>query len=311
VARAFAPAAITNFFAIQNDSSGIPKGATGGGFILSKGVTTRASITPGRGARVTTSVNGDEKYDARTTRKAVQLLLRENHYISGRVGLEQTVDTPIGSGFGASGASATSAVLAAAKAAGIARTKEEIAIFAHRAEIIEKTGLGTVSVVYDATGAGAITVPGEPGEAKFVNVRVPDGIRLVTASIAPFDKEAALSSKSLSSRINRFGREALKAFLSDSTFDTLVQEGERFSKNLGLESPEVTKLIRLAKSAGAIGASQNMIGFSMHSVVYEDSCVRVAKVLARASNEVRVDTFEIGDRRAGVLPASRRSRGPS
>jgi len=278
---------------------------------LSKGVTTTATITHGPEALVITSVNGDKTYDARTTRRAVQLLFEGHHKDAGRVALEQNVDTPIGAGFGASGASATSAVFAAASAGGIVGTAADIALFAHRAEIIEQTGLGTVSVVFDAVGAGAITAAGEPGKAKFVNVKVPDGARLVTACVAPYDKKSVLSSKSLNDRIGRFGREALESFLSDPTFDALVQEGERFSKRLGLESPEVMKLISLARSAGATGASQNMIGYSMHSIANEDSSGRVARALAGLSPAVRVDTFEIGARRAGVLPASRRSQGPS
>ena len=239
------------------------------------------------------------------------LLLEETRRDIGRVALDQTVDTPIGSGFGSSGASATSAVFAAASACGITGTAADIALFAHRAEIIEQTGLGTVSVVFNAVGAGAITVAGEPGKAKFVNVEVPEGVRLVTACVAPFDKKGALSSKSLGQRISTLGREALQSFLLDPTFDCLVREGETFSKKLGLESPEVSKLIRLAKGAGAVGASQNMIGFSVHSLAFEDSFEKVARAFASLSPDVRVDVFDIGARKAGVFPASRRSRGPS
>ena len=310
-AEAFAPAAITNFFAIQSDSSGTPVGATGGGFILSRGVVTTANFAPEGETRLVTSVNGDRRYDARTTRRAVQLLLGRPNRRLGVITLDQTVDTPIGSGFGASGASATSAVYATAAAIGIRGPKEELALFAHRAEIIEQTGLGTVSVVFDAVGAGAIVSPGEPGEAKFVNVKAPRDIRLVTAYIAPFDKKDALTSKPIGRKITMLGREALQAFLTDPTFDTLVAEGERFSRRLGLESPEVKKLISVAKSAGAIGASQNMMGYSVHSVVHTDSAAKVVDALSGVSRELRVDSFEIGARRAEVLPASRRSPGPS
>ena len=273
-------------------------------------MTTRATFVPGSDYRILTKVNGDAKYNARTTRRAVGLLFSGGDCALGEVALEQTVETPIGSGFGASGASATSAVYAVAAAAGVAKPKAQLALCAHRAEIIERTGLGTVSVVYDAIGAGAITVPGKPGEAKFVNVKVPKDIRLVTAYVAPYDKREALSSRSLGERISRLGLDALQSFLSDATFDTLIKEGERFSKGLGLESPEVKKLIRAAKSAGAIGASQNMIGYSVHSVVHEDYSAKVAKSLSSIAPDVRVDTFEVGSRRACALPASRRSRGP-
>ena len=220
--------------------------------------------------------------------------------------VDQEVETPIGSGFGASAASSTSAVYAAAAAAGISLPKRELALFAHRAEILEQTGLGTVSVVFDAVGAGAITVPGEPGQARFVAVPVPKETRIVTAFVAPYDKKDALSSKSVSERINRLGRRALEGFLADPALDTLAREGEKFSSGLGLESPEVRKLIALSKSAGARYASQNMIGYSVHCVTDSDRSGAVARSMARVGRGVRVDVFEVGSERAGVLDPSRR-----
>jgi pantoate kinase len=253
------------------------------------------------GGRVSTVVNGDAKYRARTTRRAVELLLSERGAKRAGVRIEQTVETPIGSGFGASAAAATSAVYAVASAFGLEMRKEELAEFAHRAEILEQTGLGTVSVIYDSIGAGAITVPGEPGEAKFNKVDVPRGTDLVTAFLAPYDKKDALSSKVVSEKINRLGHSALEAFMADPTLDTLAYEGERFSDRLGLESPEVRKLIERAKSAGADYASQNIIGYSIHSIVNSEVSERVAESLRSFGHGVRVDVFQVGTRKAGII----------
>ena len=297
---AFAPAAITNFFEIKYNSSPDPIGATGGGYVLSKGTRSIAAFSAARETKVITSVNGDRAYNARTTRRAVELLMSARR-TPGLVEIDQTVETPIGSGFGASAASSTSAVYAAAASAGISMPKRGLALFAHRAEILEQTGLGTVSVVFDAVGAGAITVPGEPGKARFVTVPIHRDTRIVTAFVAPYDKKDALSSSPVSERINRLGHRALEGFLADPTLDTLALEGERFSKRLGLESPEVRKLIELAKSAGARYASQNMIGYSVHSITDSDSSRRVSKSMARIGKDVRIDVFEEGTRKAGDL----------
>ncbi|MDG7016565.1 MAG: hypothetical protein JRM82_04225 [Nitrososphaerota archaeon] len=279
-------------------------GATGGGYILSKGTTSRARPASGRG--VATRVNGDSSYDARTTRRAVSLMLSAFGREDEGVAVDQRVDTPIGSGFGSSGAAATSAVYAAAAALGVREPKRELARFAHQAEIMEQTGLGTVSVVYDHVGAGAITSPGEPGAAKFVMVKVPRGTRIVTACFAPYDKKNALSSPSMRDKINTLGSAALRGFLSDPSLETLASEGEAFSARLGLESPEVKKAMAAAKGAGATHASQNMIGYSAHAVVDVDRSPRVVRALRALGSGVRVDAFEIGKVRAGVLGASRR-----
>jgi pantoate kinase len=254
---------------------------------------------------VLTNVNGDQAYDARTTRRSVELLLERKSPRPGGISLSQLVQTPIGSGFGASAAAAVSAVYAVAAASNIKGTKSELALFAHKAEIVEATGLGTVSVIYDSVGAGAITIPGEPGAAKFITVEVPKETRIVTGYFAPFDKKDALSSKRISERINRLGHESLTNFLADPSFDTLAGEGERFSRNLGLESPEVKKMIKAAKSSGAWYASQNMIGYSVHALVDSDLSGHVASALRGLSKKIRIDTFEVGNRKAGLVRANR------
>lgn len=309
-ASAFAPAAITNFFEVAYDSSSRPTGATGGGYVLSKGTTSTAILLP-RPGMVETTVNGDRKYDARTTRRAVGLLFAGEGLRTPSAAIEQTVETPVGSGFGSSAASATSAVYAAAAAAGVSGPKARLARYAYRAEIIERTGLGTVSVVYDFAGAGAIMNPGEPGESAFRAVRLPPGTRVVTAFVRPFDKRGALSSPSATRRINRLGRESLRSFLADPTLDNLGAQGEAFSGRLGLESPEVKKLIAAAKGAGADHASQNMIGYSVHCVSSLESSARVERALRGFGRGVRVDVFEVGTKKARVLRPTRRSQGPS
>lgn len=254
---------------------------------------------------VTTCVNGDAGYNARTTRRAASLLLEGSSAANVGVMIDQTVDTPIGSGFGASAAAATSAVYATASILGIEKEKRELALFAHRAEILEQTGLGTVSVIFDSKGAGAIIAPGEPGVAEFINVEVPRGTRIVTAFFAPFDKKDALSSKVTSEKINRYGHEALLRFLDDPTLDNLAANGEKFSSRLGLESKEVKKAISVAKSAGALHASQNMIGYSVHSVLDSENEERVVEALKGLGKGVRVDSFEVGRVVAGVVPSRR------
>jgi pantoate kinase len=300
-AVAFCPGAITNFFRIHYDVSRHPDAATGGGYILSRGTTTTATYNPEGNASVNTVVNGDRAYDAKTTRNAVELLVAGSGRGVGSLGLRQTVDTPIGSGFGASAASAVSAVYAVAAAIGSRAPKRRLALYAHRAEINQRTGLGTVSVVYNGTGAGAITKPGVPGAARFRSVSVPEDLRIVTAYLSPYEKLNALSSGKISERVNYLGKAALSSFLADPSLDTLAEEGEKFSRELGLESPEVKKLISTAKSNGAMWASQNMIGYAIHAISHVDSSEKVRSSLTRLYSQARVDVFEVGRKRAGLI----------
>ena len=272
--------------------------------MLSRGTISEVTFIPGEPG-IATSVNGDPGYNARTTRRALELFAASRQ-VKGKLLVEQEVETPIGSGFGASGASATSAVYAASAALGVDSPKYQLALYAHRAEIIEQTGLGTVSVVYNGAGAGAIFTPGVPGVARFRTVRVPDDLRIVTAYLAPYDKKDAISSTSISERIDRLGRRALSSFLRDPSLETLASEGERFSEELGLESPEVKKLISAAKASGAMYASQNMIGYAIHAITDQDRSGRLQASLKRTAPLARTDVFSVGKVRAGIQNSIRR-----
>lgn len=217
----------------------------------------------------------------------------------GRIELRQSVDVPIGSGFGASAASALSAVYAIASAFRVQASKSELATCAHDAEIMEQTGLGTVSVTYDGTGAGAIVEPGIPGVARFLNVKVPRGLRIITASLAPYEKREIFSSTDLARKIVGLGDEALERFLANPTIEDLAAAGEWFSAELGLESDGVRRLIGSAKSAGASYASQNMIGHAVHALAYEESASNVAEALRKTGLAPRIDVFEVGSVKAG------------
>ena len=303
---AFAPAAITNFFSVhykpQAGGDLRKAGATGGGYILPKGVTSRVTVTEDGGeGRVEVIVDGDPNYRATTTRKALDLLFADRGRPKGNLTIEQSMGVPVGYGFGASAAAAISAVYAAAAATGLRLAKRELAYYAHVADIVEQTGLGTVSVTYDGMGAGAITKAGAPGVSRFFNVECPGGTRIVTASLAPFRKSDAISRPSTVKRINELGDRALRTLEASPDIETLASEGERFSERLGLMTPEVRELAKLAKASGAAHASQNMIGYAIHALTTDARADAVAAALRDSSPKPWVEVFEIGKQRARVL----------
>ena len=262
-----------------------------------------ATFVQGPSRKVEVSVNGDRNYPARTTRRAIELLFKEGRARArtGSLLLEQQVEVPIGQGFGASAASALSAVLAAAAAAGIKEPVTRVAYAAHVADIVSQTGLGTVSAIYDRAGAGAIAIPGAPGLAQFVQVRIPRGLKVVTASLAPFAKSELLDSAVLRRRANMLGEIALGRVKRTPTIEELARSGEWFADELGLETPELKALVKISKKEGALWASQNMIGYSTHCIVAEGNATKVVNGLSKSSLEPDVRTFDFGREKSGVL----------
>jgi len=301
---AYAPATITNFFAAHHqrgESRDLTHdGATGGGYIVSRGVITKAVVRGDHFSSVDVTVDGNQNYRAGTTRAAVRLLL-ESIGRSAKVSLEQRMQVPVGYGFGASAAAALSAVFALADALNLNLSKEAVASFAHRAEIIQQTGLGTVSAAYDGVGAGVIFEAGAPGVARFRNVEVRGDVRIVTASLSPYVKSDLLSSESSIARINKLGAEALARVMADPTLECMASSGEQFAQDLGLMNPQVRELAELAKAAGALYASQNMVGQAMHAIVPRSGVEEVVRALASSRSRPRVDVLELGAKKAGVL----------
>jgi len=305
-ALAFAPAVISNFFSIHVESlSNEPPdysraGATGGGFTLSKGVYTSAWAIRSSSRAVSVAVNGDANYPTDTTRKAVDLLLDASGGPPHVVELVQTVEVPVRAGFGSSSASALSAVMAVASALDLKYSKEEVASFAHQAEIVRHTGLGTVSSTYDNAGAAIITRAGGPGVAEVRKVQIPANVRVVTAFLAPKSKGGLLSSTRMRNKVNRLGAVALER-ASDLKLESLLAAGHDFAVDLGLMTQAVKTLVEVALESGAIGASQNMIGNAIHAVVRDRDVGRVSSALQDASRSAKVDQFRIGGRTARVL----------
>lgn len=274
--------------------------------MLSKGVTTTATFNEAWGEeRVEVVVDGDPDYSARTTRKAVELLLSDHAHPRGLLVLEQSMGVPVGYGLGASAAAAISGVYAAAAVLGLRLAKRELAYYAHVADIVEQTGLGTVSVTYDGIGAGVITRAGAPGISKFLNVVIPSGTRIVTASIAPYRKSDAISKPKTVRRINELGDRARRCVAASPTLETLALQGELFSEGLGLMTLEVRDLAKLAKASGASHASQNMIGYAVHALTTAKRADAVAAALRDSSPKLLVDVFEIGRQRARVLKSGK------
>lgn len=307
ISEAFAPAAISNFFAIHDkglSASGFSDfshvGATGGGFTLSKGVYTKAAVINGSNARrIRIKVNGDPSYRATTTRRAIELMVHSVGVRFGSLELEQWVEVPIGYGFGTSAAAALSAVLAASSALELTLSKQRVAYFPHAAEIICQTGLGTVSSIWDHAGAGVIVKAGAPGVARVVNVPIPQGLKVVAGLLATFKKSEVLSSKLLRSRVNRYGNPAVSSVAGNPTFENLVHAGEQFATKLDLATPEIRRLVRLSLEKGAITASQNMIGQAVHALADEARAEEIAVALRSDSSSPMVIVSDIG-----ITPAS-------
>lgn len=272
---AFSPAGISSFFEILDKRpDGRPfkdpshAGARGGGFVISRGVLTRVRLMRARKSRISVRINNRVANEARTTISSISRLLQ----ISGEkyeVMIEHRANVPIGAGYGASAAGSLSAALAFSEGADLAMSVNEVGRVVHGAEIVNGTGLGTVGPIL--TGGFIITrKSGGPGVAVIDRVPASPRLKVISACIGPISTEEALRSKDLRRRVNALGKEAFRSIVRDLRPHNFMRASKKFAYGLGLMSPQTARLIEVMEAAGAIGATQNMLGQAVHAIADED-----------------------------------------
>jgi len=312
-AIAFAPSGISGFFEIcDRDRLGRPLkdplriGAKGGGIGLTKGVTTKVSATSAVENRVEVFINGEEAPNALTTKAMVQRLLKLTSQ-SYEVRVEHKVEAPIGAGFGTSAAGAVSCGLALSAAVGLNVSFNRVMQEAHVAEVLCNTGLGSV----EGMGGGGLVLvvkSGAVGYGLVDRIPIPQGLKVVAGTFRPIDKKTVLLAPEKHEAINRTARETMRRIQSSPTLKTFLESCKAFALNTGLASDRCRELIAAAEAAGAIGASQNMIGEAVHAVTTRRDLGSVREAFLRflPQEKVLVSDIEFCGARlisVGVLPS--------
>jgi len=289
IAKAFSPAGISSFFEIcDRDKRGrliedaLRIGAHGAGFVISKGVTAKVHVEEARASKISVYINGKFAPEAKTSETVVKKILSraEGAY---QVRVEHDVEVPIGAGYGASGAGALAAGLALNEALALRLTYNEVGRIAHVAEVECKTGLGTVAPLM--LGGAVVTVKsGGPGFCLIDRIPLKSDYRIVSGCFGPIAKKTVLASPMVRSRVNRFGRRTLNEILEDTSIQNFMASCKKFAADVGLMSSRVRRLIDAMERAGAIGATQNMVGEAAHALVEKD---RVEKVVEAARKLMR------------------------
>jgi pantoate kinase len=282
-AKAFAPAAISSFFEICDQTSdGKPiadlerAGARGGGFGLQKGVLTEVSISPSKSSKIQVFISGKPAPEAKTTETILQMLLSKTEGTYAVVA-KHKVDVPIGAGFGTSAGGALTAGLALKQALDLPLTLNQVGKAAHIAEIQSQTGLGTVSSLTQGGGCILVVEPGAPGTCIIDHILLSSDYVLVAGIFESKPKKSVLSSPEQRRVVNSFGKKTLNAILAEPSLENFMDCCWQFAQDAGFATDRIRQLVNLAKKAGAIGAAQNMVGEAVHAIALEENAADVAE----------------------------------
>jgi pantoate kinase len=286
--KAFAPAAISSFFKINDIEKGKPitnlerMGAIGGGVGLEKGVNTEIIVEEAEKNSVKVFINSKLAKEAKTTKQVIETLLGKTNS-KFTVIVEHQIEVPIAAGFGTSAGGALTAGLALTEALALPLTYNQIGKVAHIAEIQCQTGLGTVSSLTFSGGCVLVVKPGAPGICQIDRIPItPDYMVVAGFYKSEIPKKIVLSSQQKKQEINRYGKSTLAAILAEPTLKNFLESCWGFSQKAGFATENTCELVRLAKKAGAVGAAQNMIGEAVHAVVHEENAQAVAEAFKQA-----------------------------
>lgn len=298
-ASAFVPAHISGFF--QPYHTKIPErtGSRNCGPCLNLGVFTKVKVERSYRAGIKVLINGKNAPEAKTTLTAVKQLLRMD-YKPLSVEVNHFCQVPIGAGYGASGAGALGVVLALAKALGLRASRERLVAAAHVADVICYTGLGDVG----AQARGGLVIglePGAPPYGRWRKIKVPLGVKVICATLGPIPTEKFLRDDEFKKRAGELGGVALNEILKQPDIRRFVSVSLDFAEKLGLLDDELRELIKVAEKAGAIGASQSMLGRSVFAFASGEKANRVRKAFLEVLEPASVMVTEVYNKRAYAL----------
>jgi pantoate kinase len=259
---AFVPGHITGFFEIFDDVDSIKAGSKGAGIVLDKGVYTTVKVKEGYGISVT--LNG-EPCECPVSRGVIRDILT---FAGTKYDVEviHELEVPMRQGFGASGAGAFGAAIAASKALGLDLTMNQCGEIAHRAEVLNRTGLGDV-IAQSVGGLVIRTKPGAPGTGATDRLFSEERLLVFTIGDEVDTKSVLLDSVKIE-KINKTGRACLKELLKNPNPENFLSLSKKFALKTGLVEKRLYLALETLEDKG-ITASVSMLGNSVFTLTDE------------------------------------------
>lgn len=248
--KAYAPANISCVFVICYNKNPLKMHSLGFGFTINKGVI----VTVKENEKNIIEVNGK-----RINLPPVMYVMKT--LATTKMKIEIKTPLPLGMGFGLSGASSLATAYALNEFFSLNKAKKELALLAHRAEVICKTGLG--DVVNQFYGGFLLkSRSGEPFKVKRINIQEKVYYRCFSKMLT----KSVIADKEKQRKINAAGQKALKKIKKLTTFSNFIEIAYRFAIESGLMTNK--KVITTIETIKKLGGNASMI--MLGNAVYAD-----------------------------------------
>lgn len=273
-------------------------GSRGGGPALSAFGTTRIYLED----RIQNSkrldykiwINSKEVTPSAVTSKRTLELMAEYLPHNYSYHIHHKFDLPMGAGYGSSGAGALGIAFGLQKLLQLPFSDEEVAYFAHAAEVESHTGLGTVSGQY--TGGLSITL--EPGcPFKMQVIPVASSIKIVTGSFGSLSTKKILTNHEYQKLIYQTGKMSMQMMRKDFSVKNYLAVCQFFLDTTQiikkLKLHQVDQLLQQLSRAPILGAGMNQLGRSVFAFTHIQHVKEVEKIFSASEGIKFVKILEV------------------
>ncbi len=271
------PGSITLFFYPSGQRKNILSyGSYGIGLVINKFVY----------SQIENSTNTEITINGKEYNNTIQEKILDQLKLKARIDVKTDID--ISQGFGTSAAGAISTAFALNRLFNLKMTYYEISSIAHRAEILNKSGLGDVASII----TGGFTIRLKPGIPPYGLIdTLEDGINEFVYLILnrPIETKKVLQDKNKIKIIKKYGKIAMTEFLKEKTIENAFKISLWFSKNVGILDNELNDIINIAKDYGNV--TQIMIGNSL--IAYGENN-KIEKLFEKYGKTGRIKIIQCG-----------------
>ena len=181
--------------------------------------------------------------------------------------INHTFDLPVGCGYGASGSGALGTIYGLNYLLKLNLSNREIGRIAHIAEVVNRTGLGTVC----GQLAGGVSILREPGyPCVFDRIEYKKDLLVICGSFGMIHTKSILMDPNLNSKIKQSGRVALKKLINEPNIKTFMKASIDFVEETNilevLDLLKTKQLMNDLNKTNILGASMNQLGRSVYAI---------------------------------------------
>ncbi len=219
-----------------------------------------------------------------------------------KITINHVFDLPVGCGYGASGSGALGTIYGLNQLLNLNLSDKEKGRIAHIAEVVNKTGLGTVC----GQMAGGLCILKEPGyPCKHVHINFPGNIMVICGSFGMIHTKSILNSNSLSLRIKKAGRIALQKLIHEPNIKTFIKASIEFVKETDilniLSLTNIKELMDDLNKLDIIGASMNQLGRSVYAICKKKDEKKALDVFQTFQPGVKIFNLSISNQKPQIF----------